>query len=244
MSKRDAWHKAFPLPHASKAVDALTEGWQDLSKQPKVHFNHETSEPNLTFVLADYVRNVMTYKHKLLGVWTCEDNKGNVDYATGAILKRIRTDIGFNWHDSKQNYSIVFEFKKLDRHDSSRKHYYGENGMERFVTGTYSKGDPLAFMAGILVDPRDECVKPLRRSLQLDHVASRLQMCKGDKDNYLHTPSLFHMKADFDTEHVRDREKAPKHGTIRIAHLFLSFGYASPKRESHKRRRQDDDGDA
>ncbi|TIU66195.1 MAG: Fis family transcriptional regulator, partial [Mesorhizobium sp.] len=37
--------------------------------------------------------------------------------------------------------------------------------------------------------------------------------------------TLFPPTAEFDTEHKRPAELAPSHGTIRVAHVFLEFGY-------------------
>jgi hypothetical protein len=108
--------------------------------------------------------------------------------------------------------------------------------MQRFVTGIYSQGHPLAFMTGILVDSWDECVAPLRVSLQQPHISDMLNMCATGKK--LRTPSLFPSNAEFDTEHTRDRKKAPAHGTFRIAHMFLPFGYASPARAGRKVRKK------
>lgn len=142
MGPRDAWLKAFPIQQTSKAVDVLTEAWQEMASHPKPFFNHDTREPGLTLALTDYLRDVLSYRKKLLGYWTSEDNHGDTDFTTGRLGKRTRTDIGYHRNDDQQNYSVVFEFKKLDRHERSRKHYYGDSGMLRFVTGTYSKKGP------------------------------------------------------------------------------------------------------
>jgi hypothetical protein len=241
MGKRDAWLKIFPLPQVSKAVDVLTEGWHELANHPKPNFNHETHEPDLTLVLTQYLRDVLGYQRKLLGSWTAEENCGVIDYTTGKIFKRTRTDVQYRWNDTKENYSVIFEFKKLDSGERSRKHYYGENGMQRFVTGTYGIKHPLAFMAGILVEDWSNCVPPLRERLQTPAIASSLQMCTI-KNQLLQTPSaLFPSNAAFDTEHLRDRPSAPAHGTIRISHLFLQFGYSSAKRSRQKIRHKSRD---
>lgn len=236
MGKRDKWIKAFPTPHASKAVDVLAEAWNELASRPKPRFNHETTEPDLTFVLAGYVREVIAVRAKLLGYWTVEDPGGNINYATGEVLKRIRTDIGYHWHDEKEKYSIVFEFKKLDHNEKSRKHYYGESGMQRFVTGAYSIKHPLAFMVGILVEDKALCVQRLKACLQQQAIADLLQMLPQEGKLLRTPPLLFPTRAEFETEHLRDRDKAPKHGTIRISHIFLPFGYPSAIRGERKKR--------
>ncbi|MCL1860409.1 MAG: Fis family transcriptional regulator [Proteobacteria bacterium] len=238
MDKRDAWINVFPVPRTSSAVDVMTEAWNEMSNRYKPKFNHGTNEPNLTFVLGEYIRDVVAERRKLLGNWTVEGQRGKINFTTGEILKRTRTDIEYHWNSKMKNYSVVFEFKKLDHHSRSRKHYYGESGMLRFITGSYSIGHPLAFMVGILVDDRDECIKSLRSCLQHEGIVGELQMCSSN-NQLLRTPLLlFPNHAEFDTEHLRDRDKAPKHGTIRISHLFLSFGYPSDSRDQRKKRKE------
>jgi hypothetical protein len=221
-----SWLDAFPFQRMATAVDALVEGWQELARHPTTGFNHATHEPDLTLVLASYLRDVLQHTRKLVGHWSAEDNYGDIDYSTCTIFKRTRTDIGYHWNDT-QNYSIVFEFKKLDRRKRSRKHYYGEEGMQRFVSGSYSKNQPLALMAGILVDDWNECVDPLKKELQEESVVQSLKMQKKGS-LVLHAPSAFSPAATFDTEHARPAGKAPPHGTILISHIFLPFGYKKP----------------
>lgn len=236
MEIRDAWLKVFPIPKktTSKAVEAITECWHAIANHPKSWFNHKTVEPDLTLQLTKYLRDVCPRQIKLLGRWSCEDNEGFVDPTTGK-LKRIRTDIGFHWHDNEQNYSIIFEFKRLNRYKRSLEHYYGEKGMQRFVTGEYGVKHPLAFMVGILIDDWNECVEPLRTCLQQDEIAQSLKMCTINGNQRLQTPSaLFPEIAAFDTEHRRDHKRAPKNGTIRISHIFLPFGYANPLNTKRK----------
>lgn len=223
--RRQAWLKTFPKPQADKAVNALQLAWKEMASSHKTGFNRETIEPRLTLVLASYLRDVLSTRLRLLGHWGTEDVKAKVDYSTGKIIERIRTDIEYLWNNEKQNLCIVFEFKRLSRVLGSRKHYYGENGMLRFVTGSYGLKQPLAFMAAVVLDDRHTCVTLLREDLQKDDIVGMLAMRKH-KGVYLHTPSsLFPGAADFDTEHTREPAKSPAHGTICISHMFLEFGY-------------------
>lgn len=225
MQKTNAWLQLFPTPQVGQAVEALAEGWRQMTLRHKSNFNHATSEPDLTFVLTSYLRDVIAHKKKLLGIWTTEESHGIVDYASGKILKRTRTDIAYHWNDTSNNYSVIFEFKKLDTTVTSRKHYYGEKGMQRFVTGTYAIGHPLAFMAGILIGDWNNCVPPLCTDLQLPATAKILEIQKNG-GALLTVPSIFPDHATFDTQHLRDKSMVPPtHGTIHISHLFFQFGY-------------------
>ena len=223
--KRLAWLDAFPLPEASDAVDAVVAGWVALAATRKKYFNRTTNERDLTDVLAAYLTDVMPNERKLPGQWGSENAKAKVNFATCEIKHRIRTDITYLWNDATTKIALVFEFKKLNSKAPSRRHYFGEKGMCRFVTGYYSVKEPLALMVGVLVEDKDSCVLPLQRALQQDRQAGKLEMCKHD-GKYLIIPSeVFSGRADFDTEHARTRDKAPAHGTIRMSHVFVEFGY-------------------
>lgn len=228
MSKRDAWLATFPTPEAKQAVSLLHEAWHELAATHKDHFNPGTKEPDLTLVLKMYLRDVASPRMRLLGNWGAEDVGAKIDYSTGKITERYRTDIRYVWNSARVKLDLIFEFKKLDHTESSRQTYVGERGMLRFVTGNYSTKQPVALMAGILLSTEPDCVPPLKLSLQSPGVAADLSMRKTVKGEWLHVP-LFSGSVSFDTEHVRPPEKAPTHGTIRIGHMFLPFGYESPK---------------
>jgi hypothetical protein len=223
--RRQAWLKTFPKPQADKAINALQLAWKEMACRHRTDFNRETIEPRLTLVVASYLRDVISTRLRLLGHWGAEDVKSKVDFSTGKIIERIRTDIEYLWNNEKQNLCIVFEFKRLGRDSGSRKHYYGENGLRRFVTGSYSLKHPLAVMVAVVLDDRNACVTPLTEDLQTEVIAGPLAMRKHE-GAYLHSPSpLFPGVADFDTEHIRESAKAPAHGTICVSHMFLEFGY-------------------
>lgn len=40
--------------------------------------------------------------------------------------------------------------------------------------------------------------------------------------------------ADFDTEHDRDPALAARHGTIRVSHFFMEFGYPTSTKKPKK----------
>jgi hypothetical protein len=225
---REAWLKTFPKPQADKAVHALHLAWREMASTYKSGFNREIAEPKLTLVLASYLRDVISTRLKLLGHWGAEDVKAKIDFASGKIIKQVRTDIEYLWNDQAQNLCLVFEFKKLNQKGKSHKHYYGEQGLLRFVTGDYSLKQPIAFMVAVVLDNRRSCITALRQTLQHDKTAKRLSLCES-KGSFLHTPSkLFPEMADFDTEHIRPTGKGPSHGIIRISHIFLEFGYPEP----------------
>ncbi|WP_201266108.1 hypothetical protein [Bradyrhizobium japonicum] len=71
-------------------------------------------------------------------------------------------------------------------------------------------------MVGVLLDPEADVVPPIREALE------DAALSGGDP---IARPSNMFRAADFDTEHERDPSLAPTHGTIRVSHFFLAFGY-------------------
>ncbi|NHB08204.1 hypothetical protein GWK53_17010 [Burkholderia cepacia] len=104
---------------------------------------------------------------------------------------------------------------------NARSSYTGADGMERFVTGDYSVGQPVALMAGMLLKPSSDCVPALRTYLSSAAAQAALGMVANPAGQFVRSPGSF-SDAEFDTEHKRPAGKAPAHGSIVICHLFLS----------------------
>jgi hypothetical protein len=236
MTAGSKWLAAFPIAEATDAVRAMRTAWDRLAAAPKPEFHHGVREPHLTRVLKRYVDRVVGREFGLLGFWSTEGVENEVDFDTGAILDERRTDILYAWNDEHQAMRLVFEFKKLDHRGTSRKKYLGEDGLLRFVTGPYSREQPVAAMVGILTAPHGDVVPPLQKALQHPAMASAAQLCRRDDGEVLHRPSgLFPDFAEFDTEHLRSASLGPAHGTIRVAHCFLTFGYPAPSEPKSRR---------
>lgn len=237
MTAGTAWLAAFPLAEATEAVRAVRAAWDHLAAVPRPKFHHRVAEPHLTRVLKRYVDRVVSREFGLLGFWSTEGVENEVDFETGDILDERRTDVLYAWNNEHQAMQLVFEFKKLDGRATSRKHYLGKDGLLRFVTGPYSREQPVAAMVGILTAPHADVVPPLQKALYQPAFVAAAQLCRRDDGHVLHRPSgLFPDLADFDTEHLRSASLAPSHGTIRVSHFFLAFGYP-PASTSPKERR-------
>jgi hypothetical protein len=220
-----SWLPAFPIKPATEAVDALFDGWNELASQPRSNFNPRTREPDLTKALKIYVETVTAPMRGVLGMWAAEDVFGEMDSTTGKVVKERRTDIVYGWNDETRAMKLVFEFKKLGRQKSHRKHYLQTKGLRRFVDGIYSRHEPVAAMVGVLLDPRPDVVPPLTSALADTALASGLRLRQANNGQLFFTPSALFANAEFDTEHERDPGLAPSHGTIRVAHFFFEFGY-------------------
>lgn len=232
MTRSVDWLAAFPLQPATEAVEALRQGWSELAARPRPDFNPKTKEDGLTKRLKIYVENHVARQRGLLGMWAAEDIIGDIDPATGAMVEERRTDIVYGWNDEFQGMKLVFEFKRLGRQKKHRDHYLREQGLGRFVTGIYSRQQAVAAMVGVLLDPEDEIVPPIRKALEDSTLATALRLCQTPAGQPFERPSVLFQAADFDTEHERDAALAPTHGTIRVSHFFLPFGYPTTTRKS------------
>jgi hypothetical protein len=158
-------------------------------------------------------------------MWSTESIMGDIDPSTGALIEERRTDIVYGWNNESQGIQLVFEFKRLGRQKKHRDHYLKEQGLGRFVTGIYSRKQAVAAMVGVLLDPEEEVVPPIRHALHDSTLGASLRLrptAAGAPFEQLNT--LFDA-ADFDTEHERDPALAPTHGTILVSHFFFKFGY-------------------
>lgn len=226
MSAGLEWLAAFPHAEAQRAVSAVHASWTVLASQYRPHFNSAIPEPKLTRALKQHAERVSARQLGLLGYWGAEGVDNDVDFESGEITGETRTDILYAWNDEARSLRLVFEFKRVSHLAESRKKYCGVGGLMRFVTGPYSRGQAVAVMSAILISEPVETQAALRRSLQQTATAALLRMVAKIDQAWLHEPSrLFPAECAFDTEHLRPGELGPAHRTIRVAHLFLPFGY-------------------
>lgn len=233
MTAPSDWFSAFPIQPATEAVEALRQGWAELAAVERPDFNPKTKEDGLTKRLKIYVENYTARQRGLLGMWAAEDIIGEIDPVTGTLIQERRTDIVYGWNDDVQAMKLVFEFKRLGRQKKHRDHYLKDRGLGRFVNGIYSRQQAVAAMVGVLLDPKSEVVPPIRKALgdRALSIALRLRPTGGQP---FAKPSTMFTAADFDTEHDRDPALAASHGTIRVSHFFLEFGYPTSTKKPKK----------
>lgn len=219
------WLAAFPIQPATEAVEALLQAWTELSARPRLEFNRKTKEPALTKRLKIYIENYTARERGVLGMWAAEDIIGEIDPATGQLVKERRTDIVYGWNDEVQELKLVFEFKRVGKYKQHRDHYLRENGLMRFVTGIYSRRQAVAAMVGVLLHPASNVIPPIQKALTNEALAAELKLRSTAEGTPYFMPSQLFATAEFDTEHERDAALAPTHGHIRVAHFFVSFGY-------------------
>jgi hypothetical protein len=171
-------------------------------------------------------------------MWTTEGVINTVNFKTGEVTEERRTDIVYGWNDGNVGIQLVFEFKKLNGKARARRHYLGKDGLLRFVTGNYGAHQPVAAMVGILTDPFDECVLPLRAALSDAVLGAPLCLRYQDNSVPFEKPSKLFAAADFDTEHDRPAALAPNYRRIRVSHFFLPFKYPEPSAKPGKKKQR------
>ena len=215
---RYSWDDLIPADETRSAVEFLVGIWNRASISNPDKFKYSQGEPKLTERLTIYLSRHQA-DSGLTGWWVNEPQEPMEDEA-GDII-RIRKDICYLSNRSEgKRLNLVFEFKKLSQ--GSYSNYQGESGIKRFVTGDYSKGEPLAFMVAIVRPGNTEAVEGLYRSLMKPAKRRMLQMVQDSKGKYVLRPSEFlpHI-IDFETKHNRPPSKAPRNGTITLGHIFL-----------------------
>jgi len=231
VTSTDAWRAAFPILPATEAVEAVSQAWSELAARPRPGFDPTTKEAALTKRLKIYVENYTARQRGLLGRWSAEDVIGDIDPATGELLQERRTDIVYGWNDNSQAMQLVFEFKRLGRQKRHRDHYLRDQGLGRFVTGIYSRKQAVAAMVGILLDPEEDVVPPIRAALGEESLKAALRLRATAAGSSFTRPSTMFSAADFDTEHERDAALAATHGMICVSHFFFAFGYTTSTRK-------------
>ena len=203
----------------------MLQGWAEMSARELPGVNPKTKEDKLTKKLKVYVENYVARERGLLGMWAAENVIGVLDPATGDWIEERRTDIVYGWNDETREIKLVFEFKRLGRQKKHRDHYLRNRGLGRFVTGIYSRDQAVAAMVGVLLDPESEVVPPIRQALDDAGLAADLRLKPTASGKSITRPSQIFGTADFGRKFIPGPALAPKYGTIRVSHFFLSFGY-------------------
>jgi hypothetical protein len=222
MSMTLSWADAFPEEESAQAARLLIHCWKQLVNFPATAFTAKLSEPKLTFILCEHLKSVSDADGRLTGRWGQENPLAKIDAAAGKIVKSYRTDIEYFSNRSQRVLRLIFEFKKIDNKQKSISQYCGTDGMRRFIDGEYACGEPVAFMAGIIIANRPQCLEKLRETLQAKATAQVFQWRGGTALTVQPSP-VFPGMSEFDTEHLRPAEKLPPEGFVRICHIFLEF---------------------
>lgn len=220
MRLRDEWRLAFPKEEAGTVIKHMVDTWNWAAQFRTRHFSYGLKEPDITDAL-EYHLDTRAPEVGLTGFWGTETRETDYDPQTGERRKSWRTDILYFSNRNTKPLKLTFEFKKLKDNQPSRKAYYGDEGMMRFVDNKYGREQPMGVMVGILDSPKSVCPGKLKQALGKAEVAAQLKVIPDASSRVVREPSAeFKNLAAFDTHHAR---VSGEYITIVLAHLMLPF---------------------
>lgn len=219
----DRWKAAFPDDESKLAVDYLVKLWNEVVPLQPSLYAATARENTLTERFYSPLEK-QSEAAGLSGFWNYERQFVFADETTGQLVKRIRNDIIYQSNKTTTRLELIFEFKKLKASDQSYAAYRGEDGMLRFVTGFYARGQPEALMVGMVTGDVHECARRVKKSIMQQGSRSDLKMLPDSDGTYVLEPSSrFKGSAQYDTQHYRPPPEGPPHGSILLAHVFLKL---------------------
>lgn len=220
MSLSPNWRLVFPYEDTRQVVALVQKTWDSLVARKIPHFNPDEHEPHLTQFLQS-VLNVEKIDAGLTGDFSAEVHVGDADLATGRMKNRGRADI--RYFSDRVNLDLTFEFKKLKPTNDSIQRYRGKDGMMRFVSGKYSRDQPLALMVGLICSDPDACISKLKSSIIMKEAVDELKLAELEPGKWLEDPTKElppHVR--FDSRHSRAHLNGRP--DILLCHLFLLYG--------------------
>lgn len=221
MNVRDAWREAFPQQSAQKVVGYLLKMWSTLAASPTEHFGWHLGEPAITQQFKQRLEDGSA-DEGFTGAWMAENV--SMEFASDGKPRNVnRTDIVYFSNREQPTLRLTFEFKKLKDHPDSRRAYYGEKGMGRFLSGIYSPKHPFGIMVAIIENDADRtCVDKLKRRMRDPEVNTLVNYIPDeDTGEWIREPSGEMPKlADFDTQHTRANRVFQ---TFMFSHMVLAF---------------------
>lgn len=223
MPLSENWRLVFPYEETRKVVALIQQTWDSLVANKTPKFNPASDEPHLTQFLRAVLKTKKT-EVGLSGNFTAEEIDADANLLTGKLDNRSRADI--KYFSDRTEVDLTFEFKKLKPSSESRRKYYGESGMMRFVDGKYSRDKHLAFMVGLIASDTEKSIKALKLAIGKPETATQLHLLKSEEGAYIHEPSReLENLVQFDTEH--SRAALGDQPDIVLCHLFLLYGDAT-----------------
>lgn len=142
-----AWLTCFPESAIEQVIGYVARSWLELAGRfPRAH-HAEEREPVLTKSLADYLDDPGRRRAAALGGRFHAERP--VNRRQKGKLKAIgRTDIEYHY-PGPGSASLTLEFKKLRGTHGCRSAYRNQ-GMVKFLTGTYAKSEASGVMCGLV----------------------------------------------------------------------------------------------
>lgn len=142
------WLDCFPEAAVDQVIGYVARSWLELAKRfPAAHHAGER-EPALTKSLADYLDEPARRRAAALGGRFHAERPVNRRRA-GKLKAAGRTDIEYHY-PAPGSAALTLEFKKLKGAHSCRNAYRNQ-GIAKFLSGTYAKAEISGVMCGLVV---------------------------------------------------------------------------------------------
>lgn len=199
----------------------VLDHWTLLQRQPlPKDLLYANKEPKITKFFGHSL-----YKHSvaagITGYFVPEAPVSNI--VAQELAKTGRTDLVYASDRLDPRLELVFEFKKLRSGSRHGRGDYCTDGIRRFVDGTYSRGQQVAFMVA-LIEHRAEAGEisvALRRTMQVPDLATILRFIVDARGRKVIAPADRFVACDFETMHARDHaEDCPD---LLLGHLTMVY---------------------
>lgn len=223
MKATELWSSALPLPETENIVSSLVDGFYHLvASTPNYTFAEK--ETALTKQLTLYLQNTQAMG-LATGFWDFEVNTD-----TKNLSDPRRLDIRFiTVVDNTKKVTLIFECKKMGtpKSTTATKHCnsYINEGIARFVTGSYAPTESLGFLVAFLELKTSTAMQSLKAALNNSVTQTKLGMVKHSTGEFIvEPPERFQKHALFSTEHTRQMSHATSPiSTIALYHIPLVF---------------------
>ena len=218
MSVTNPWAMALPLADTEQVIHTFVAEFHALAAAKVGEFAFELSETKISQRLTRHLQAVLPATLQS-GFWDFETQACRED-----MTDFRRLDITYSTVWDRRNARLVFECKKLyalpDRRAKRSRREYVDQGVHRFVRGSYAPADPAAFMVGFVAAAGNKELLDARSLLAMaaNRVTMRLRDYGGTQF-WKAPPTLFAGYALFETCHLRD----VPYPEITLYHLDLAF---------------------
>jgi hypothetical protein len=148
MTVINPWILALPLVRTEEVIGTLVQGFRELAATDVADFQFDLKEPDITKRLTRHLQTILT-ETLVSGFWDFEINQVRKN-----MTDPRRLDICYSTVEDGTNVRLIFECKKLyastDQRARRHRNGYLNEGVSRFVTGSYAPQDPAAFMVGFV----------------------------------------------------------------------------------------------
>jgi len=223
MREADPWRCALPYRDAIGLVGDLVDAFYALERESSHTYHFGLHETKLTKRLANRLEN-MRARACHAGMWQFEQG-------TNTFIEDDprRLDITYcTVVDNTVTILLVFECKKIRAgargiSEYDRKQYI-QDGMRRFVIGSYAPREAIGFMVSMSDQPHEAVVTSLKRSLSSAGSDAWLGLTKtADGKLWMEPSRRFAPHAAFSTVHQRIVSSSNYSPEIVLYHVPLQF---------------------